>query len=63
MGERDLGRLFGHGAANLRDTVSNTHDRRLPGGIEITPSARIDNPAALAANRYGIRFAEIAREE
>jgi hypothetical protein len=63
MGERDLGRLFGHRAANLRDAVPNTHDRRLSRGIEITPSARVDNPAALAANRYGIRFAEIAREE
>jgi hypothetical protein len=60
VGEGDATRLFGHGAADFGDTVADTDDGGLAGGVEETAAVGGDDPAAFAANRYGIIFAKIA---
>jgi hypothetical protein len=55
--------LFGHGAADFGDTVADTDDGSLAGGIEIAAPVGVYDPTTFAADRYGILFAKVARKQ
>jgi hypothetical protein len=61
--EAQLRGLLGHGAADFGDAVADADYGGLAAGVEVTTAILIDDPAAVAANRDGILFAKISREE
>jgi len=63
VGEGDATRLFGHGAADFRDTVADADDSSLAGGVEVAAAVGGDDPATFAANGDRIIFAKIAGEK
>jgi len=63
MREGDLRRLFRHRPPDFRNAVTDADDRGLARSIEIAPAALINDPAAFAARRDGIRLLEIAGEQ
>ncbi len=61
--EGDLRRLFGHGAADFRNTVTDADDRGLPGRVEKTAAVGRDDPATFPARGKRKGLLEIAGEK
>src|SRR6516225_6967201 len=61
--KRNLRRLFGHGASDLLHPMTDVHDGRLPGSVQITPAVACGNPTAFRTHRYRILFSQIAGEK
>ena len=63
VSEGELGRLLSHSLADFGDAVADADDGGLAACIEVAAPGLVDDPAAFAADREWILFAEISREE